>query len=479
MADVKISELPALTSPDGAEELVVNDGGTTKKITIDNLFNQDIDVTGTVTADGLVVDGNPVIKGLSPQLFLQTGNGNYNFQIAAQESVNNAFEISSGGTDITAPNNTYTKRVVVKNNGDISFYEDTGTTAKFFWDSSAESLGIGNVNPAAKLEVTATPNATSGAIARVRDSYATSSNASFGGIEFSSSPSYDYSIGKANVNSSSTLSFRNATTGASLMDIDNTGNVMVGKSVTTQSTAGTTLYPSGQIYATADNTQPMVLTRKSGDGPITLFYKDATEVGRIGVGASELFIGSGDAYLWTSGNNNSFLPASTSVGGASNGLLDLGSSGRQFKDLHLGGGVYLGGTGAAHKLDDYEFGTFTATLRGGTEPSTKLTVASRYTKIGRAVTFHISFENQNTTGYAGQITIDGLPFTNTGSERCPCPVTPYSTITWTDDLVSMIDKNATTITFHSARSNNTYVSANHATAGAVKYLWVTGTYTTE
>jgi len=46
MADVKISELTALTTPDGAEELVVNDSGTTKKITIDNLFNQDISVTG-------------------------------------------------------------------------------------------------------------------------------------------------------------------------------------------------------------------------------------------------------------------------------------------------------------------------------------------------------------------------------------------------------------------------------------------------
>jgi len=38
MADVKISELPALTSSDGAEELVVNDGGTTKKITGTNLL---------------------------------------------------------------------------------------------------------------------------------------------------------------------------------------------------------------------------------------------------------------------------------------------------------------------------------------------------------------------------------------------------------------------------------------------------------
>ena len=31
--------------------------------------------------------------------------------------------------------------------GDISFYEDTGTTAKFFWDASAESLGIGTSSP--------------------------------------------------------------------------------------------------------------------------------------------------------------------------------------------------------------------------------------------------------------------------------------------------------------------------------------------
>jgi len=41
MADVKISELTALTSPDGAEELVVNDGGTTKKIAIEDLFAGD------------------------------------------------------------------------------------------------------------------------------------------------------------------------------------------------------------------------------------------------------------------------------------------------------------------------------------------------------------------------------------------------------------------------------------------------------
>ena len=89
-----------------------------------------LDVTGTVTADGLTVDGNPVINGTSPQIFLQTSNAlHYNWQIAAQENVSGAFEISSGNADADATNDTYTKRLVVLNNGDISFYEDTGTTA--------------------------------------------------------------------------------------------------------------------------------------------------------------------------------------------------------------------------------------------------------------------------------------------------------------------------------------------------------------
>jgi len=44
-------------------------------------------------------------------------------------------------------------RMRIDNLGDISFYEDTGTTAKLFWDASAERLGIGNNNPAETLTV--------------------------------------------------------------------------------------------------------------------------------------------------------------------------------------------------------------------------------------------------------------------------------------------------------------------------------------
>ena len=41
MAQIKVSELTALTNTDGAEEVLINDGGTSKKVTIANLLHDD------------------------------------------------------------------------------------------------------------------------------------------------------------------------------------------------------------------------------------------------------------------------------------------------------------------------------------------------------------------------------------------------------------------------------------------------------
>ena len=43
---------------------------------------------------------------------------------------------------------------------------------------------------------------------------------------------------------------------------------------------------------------------------------------------------------------------------------DLGSGGARWKDLYLSGGAYIGGTGAANHLDDYETGTFQMSVAG-------------------------------------------------------------------------------------------------------------------
>ena len=97
--------------------------------------------------------------------------------------------------------------------------------------------------------------------------------------------------------------------------------------------------------------------------------------------------------------------------------IDLGASGVRFKDAYLSGGVYLGGTGSANKLDDYEEGTFTPVMEGSTtNPGYGGGEAGRYTKIGNIVHFsaYVDMNPYNSNGN-GNIYFAGLPFTVDGS----------------------------------------------------------------
>jgi hypothetical protein len=106
-----------------------------------------IDVTGTVTADGLSLDNAQYIN------FKNSSNVSTR---SLGINVANTFYI--GGIDADIGDILFVDggatRASFANGGDISFYEDTGTTAKFFWDASAERLGIGNSAPTQTLEVT-------------------------------------------------------------------------------------------------------------------------------------------------------------------------------------------------------------------------------------------------------------------------------------------------------------------------------------
>ena len=62
-------------------------------------------------------------------------------------------------------------------------------------------------------------------------------------------------------------------------------------------------------------------------------------------------------------------------------------------------------------LDDYEEGTWTATLQAATtNPTTPVTTTGTYTKIGRQVTISFNFNNVDTTGASGNTFVSGLPF---------------------------------------------------------------------
>ena len=69
----------------------------------------------------------------------------------------------------------------------------------------------------------------------------------------------------------------------------------------------------------------------------------------------------------------------------------------------------------ANVLDDYEEGTWTPTITPGSGSITSYTSTGVYTKIGRLVTFQLTFTLTN-AGTAGTSLLATLPFTN-GSER--------------------------------------------------------------
>jgi hypothetical protein len=116
-----------------------------------------IDVTGTITSDGLNVDGGAT----SPTISITGARSGTLATISnTSASTSNGLIVSTASTNANSNplwvQSNGADRLKIAGSGDISFYEDTGTTPKFFWDASAESLGIGNSSPATALDVTGT-----------------------------------------------------------------------------------------------------------------------------------------------------------------------------------------------------------------------------------------------------------------------------------------------------------------------------------
>ena len=151
----------------------------------------------------------------------------------------------------------------------------------------------------------------------------------------------------------------------------------------------------------------LLVNRSGSDGSILSFQKDNVDIGVMGTVGGKFYIGSlsgSDAFLKYESN---IVSPSTSTGTARTNAIDLGKSVSTFKDLYLGGGVYLGGTVAANKLDDYEEGTWTPSIVG------EVTTANgTYTKIGNVVTAHFRIDLPNIGFSQDPGVLQGIPFAN-------------------------------------------------------------------
>ena len=212
----------------------------------------------------------------------------------------------------------------------------------------------------------------------------------------------------------------NATSTA--MTLDASGNLLVGRTADSNATVGVSLRPDGQVSSSRDGDVSLVLNRNTSDGSIALFTKDGSTVGNIGsnTSGSRLHIGKDNVALsFAAGGANAIIPWDSTANAVEDAALSLGGSTARFKDLYLSGGVYLGGTGSANKLDDYEEGTwspvFSDATSGGNTATANGGKRGLYTKIGNQVTVSCAATNLNTTGMTGanDLRIQGLPFTPT------------------------------------------------------------------
>ena len=212
----------------------------------------------------------------------------------------------------------------------------------------------------------------------------------------------------------------NATSTA--MTLDSSGNLLVGSTEllpADNSIEGMTYRNGLSLQVFRDAGAPVVFGRGSSDGDVAVFSKDGTTVGSIGTFGGRIVFADSPSGVTIDDAANTFRTINASNGGARDGATDLGDASNRWKNLYLSGGVYLGGTGSANKLDDYEEGTWTPTIISDNATAT-LTGAGSYVKIGAMV--HIRFSAYHVDLSAltnGSIRLGGLPFSTSGEQAFP------------------------------------------------------------
>ena len=371
------------------ESTGIDDNATSTKVTVSD---SGVDVDGTVTADGLAITASTTSASLSSNDLIFTRD-TYDAYIR-QRGTNGSITIT------TADGVGEKNRVSIKGNGDVAFYEDTGTTAKFFWDASAERLNVGgNINYGYAINVGDSGfgiNSTSTAQLVMRGT-----EYRFQGVNASPMTFYTSNTERMRIDSSGNvgigtdspsekLDVRGAvngthaiftgqagrglvigtqntlnnddgvsydaqtssgkhlfkTNGAERARIDSSGNLLVGGTSAYASDA-TTLQGNGWVYSRRTSDKIMTLRRDGTDGDMLTFDKNGSTVGSIGTSGGQLNIG----LNTTSGLNfgSSIIYPRGTGNTTQNGTIDLGNSGNRFKDLYLSGGVI---TSSDYRLKD-------------------------------------------------------------------------------------------------------------------------------
>jgi len=189
---------------------------------------------------------------------------------------------------------------------------------------------------------------------------------------------------------------------ATAITVDSSENVLIGTTnanIYSTTTTGINLNPDGATSFNRNGGQAAMFNRINSDGDIVQFRKDGATVGNIGSSnaGERLYMVNDSTGLSFIGDFSNIFPCDSS-GTARDNAINLGGVGGRFKDLYLSGGVYLGGTGAANKLDDAEYGVWNP----GNYNIVLASTNGNYVKVGRmcTVAFRIVWPTNSNTAQA-------------------------------------------------------------------------------
>ena len=156
-----LNELAAALGDDASFSTTITNSIATKLPLAGGTLTGNLDVGGTVTSDGLTVDGSGYVyintngAGANPSgdkgLFLSWNKSN-----SIGESTigfNNQTGLAPYLQFASWDGTNFLRHMRIDDTGDISFYNSAGSAAKFFWDASTERLGLGTSSPQRPLHM--------------------------------------------------------------------------------------------------------------------------------------------------------------------------------------------------------------------------------------------------------------------------------------------------------------------------------------
>jgi hypothetical protein len=377
MSSVKVSALSAKTSPSGSEELLINDGGTSKKITIANLTKgHDL----PTVPSGITTDTNK----------------EYNLKLTDVSGTETLTWIEETDTDTTYSTATTTTEGLVK------IEDDTAQTiaANTVTATASRTYGV-QLNSSDQAVVNVPWTDTDTGITDVVDD----TTPQLGG-------NLDFQTHKATSFTSTGID-DNATSTA--ITIDSSENVGIGTATpaaTPPASWTASDAASLEIKSSGVNGSTGVLMRRSDNVTGVDVWSD-NAYGNIYIDNYYNSI-SGDIIFRTARTTEQMRIEGTGDVTVETGNLVIGTSG---KGIDFSATADGSGTMTSEVLDDYEEGTWTPTIEfGGASVGVSYsTNVGTYTKVGNLVkaSCYVQMSSKGTSGGAARI--QGLPFSVGGS----------------------------------------------------------------